>query len=183
MPVRVVPPVAEIRPAPTKHRFKLPSLHGWGGPILFFAALGLLVYSVRIGTVTGGSMEPTLHEGEHIVADALTWHMGGINRGDIIIFTNPHDKTMVEVKRIVGLPNELVEAQGGIVSVTNKDGKYTEFAKDTPVGGDGTTGDFKVQLGPEDYYVLGDNRSHSTDSRDFGAVQASDIHGRVVGSF
>lgn len=159
---------------PVARRHRLPA---WAGPVIFFVGVFILLYSVRLGRIGGGSMEPTLHENSRIVFDTLTYHLTGIHRGDILIFTNPHDTSVVEVKRVVGLPGEVVEAQGGTISIT-KDGNTTEIPQGTPVGGS-ATGDFKVVLGPEDYYVLGDNRSHSSDSRDFGAVQAVNIIGRV----
>lgn len=128
-------------------------------------------------------MEPTLHEGSHVVVDALTYHITGINRGDIIVFTNPHDIKVVEVKRVIGLPNETVLIQGGTIGVTPKDGKYHEFPQGTDIGGSGDVANYTIQLGPEDYFVLGDNRPRSTDSRDFGGVQPVNIIGRVIGSF
>jgi signal peptidase I len=153
------------------------------GPILFFCAVGLIIYSVRLDSITGGSMEPTLHEGSHVLINALTWHFVGINRGDIIVFINPHDSTQTDVKRVIGLPNEKVLIQGGTISVTNPAGKTTEFPQGTFIGGQGGVGDYSIQLGPEDYFVMGDNRSKSTDSRDFGGVQPSNIIGKVFYSF
>ena len=96
-------------------------------------------------------MEPNFHQGQRVVVDALTWHITGLHVGDVIVFTNPHDTKVIDIKRIAALP-----------------------------GGQGEILDHTVSLGPEDYYVLGDNRSKSTDSREFGAVQPINIIGRVV---
>ena len=180
-PVQIVPaPPAPPVPAQVK---PARALRGWVWPVLIFCAIGLLIYSVRIATVTGSSMEPSLHEGSRIVFDRLTVRLLGINRGDIIVFRNPKDAGITEVKRVIGLPGELVLIEGGTISVTPPGGRIQEFPRGTYVGGNGQVGDFRVQLGPQDYFVLGDNRSVSTDSRSFGAVRPTDIVGRVIYSF
>jgi len=153
------------------------------GPILFFCAIGLIIYSIRLDMVGGGSMEPTLHEGQHLIIDALTWHVVGVQRGDVVVFVNPHDRTTTDIKRIIGLPGEKIVIQKGIISVTSSSGQVTELPQGTLVGGQGDIGDYHIQLGPQDYFVLGDNRSHSTDSRDFGGVQPSNIVGKVLLTF
>ena len=158
-------------------------LRAWIVPVLIFCAIGLLVYSIRVATVTGGSMTPTFSEGQRIVVDALTWRIGGLSRGDVIVFKNPKDAGITEVKRVVGLPGERVLIEGGTISVTPPGGRLQEFPQGTLIGGSGGIGDFTIQLGPEEYFVLGDNRKKSTDSRDFGAVRPVNIKGRVIYSF
>ena len=138
---------------------------------------------MRIAAVTGRSMEPDLHEGSRIFIDKLTPRMLGIGRGDVIVFKNPKDAGITEVKRVIGLPGELVLIEGGTISVTPPGGRIIEFPRGTYVGGNGQVGDFRVQLGPQEYFVLGDNRPMSADSREFGAVRPADILGRVVFSF
>ncbi len=170
-PVTVAPPVAHSRLRPLL------------GPALFLFGVALVAYSVRLGSITGGSMEPTLHEGQHLVIDALTWRFTGVHRGDVLVFTNPHDRTTVEVKRVIGLPGESVLIEGGTIGVTPLGGRYEEFPQGTDIGGHGDIANFTIQLGVEDFFVLGDNRPKSTDSRDFGGVQAVDIIGRVIASF
>ena len=158
-------------------------LRAWIVPVLIFCAIGLLMYSVRVAAVTGSSMEPSLHEGSRIVFDRLTVRFTGINRGDVIVFRNPKDAGITEVKRVVGLPGERVLIEGGTISVTPPGGRLQEFPQGTLIGGSGGIGDFTIQLGPEEYFVLGDNRKKSTDSRDFGAVRPVNIKGRVIYSF
>ena len=158
-------------------------LRGWLVPVLIFCAVGLLIYSVRVAAVTGSSMEPALREGSRIVFDRLTVRFTGINRGDVIVFRNPKDAGITEVKRVVGLPGERVLIEGGTIAVTPPGGRLQEFPQGTLIGGSGGIGDFTIQLGPEEYFVLGDNRKKSTDSRDFGAVRPADIVGRVIYSF
>src|SRR3989338_9063521 len=158
-------------------------LRAWIVPVLIFCAIGLLVYSIRVATVTGGSMTPTFSEGQRIVVDALTLRIGGLSRGDVVVFRNPKDAGITEVKRVIGLPGERVLIEGGTIAVTPPGGRLQEFPQGTLIGGQGGIGDFTIQLGPEEYFVLGDNRKKSTDSRDFGAVRPVNIKGRVIYSF
>ena len=144
------------------------------------AALCLLSlpFVFRPYAVTGGSMEPTLHEGEVVLSEKLTYRFH-ISRGEIIVFRNPHEKHVIEVKRVIGLPSETIEMGSEGVTVTDEKGRSTKYETGSIVGGTGN-GTFRIKLGPEDYLVLGDNRSKSSDSRTFGAVQKSDIIGSVL---
>ena len=191
-PETVSPPVTVSVPPPELSTINYPlststaalqKIKLWFGPIIFFVAVVLLIYSVRVATVTGGSMEPSLHEGSRIVIDKFTPRVLGLRRGDVIVFRNPKDAGIIEVKRVIGLPGELVLIEGGTISATPPGGRIQEFPRGTYVGGNGQVGDFRVQLGPQEYFVLGDNRSMSTDSRAFGAVRPSYIVGRVIYSF
>lgn len=139
------------------------------------AALALLhIYIVR-----GGSMEPTYHEGERLLVEGLSYHLG-VARGEIIVFHNPHTPAQTDIKRVIGLPGETVMIKGGQLSVRHTDGAIETYAATSRIGRGGNGSDLSMQLGPYDYFVLGDNRSQSTDSRAWGAVQPSDIIGKVL---
>lgn len=137
-----------------------------------------LPFLFRPYVVTGGSMEPTYSEGNVLLVESLTPHLR-VWRGEVLVIRNPHDKTVTEIKRVAGLPNEDVTIGQNNVTVTHPDGQAETFGPDTPIGL-GQTGFFHMKLGPEDYMVLGDNRSKSSDSRTFGAVQSGDIIGHVI---
>lgn len=128
--------------------------------------------------VTGGSMEPTYHEGTVVIAEKLTPH-AHVWRGEVLVIRNPHNHSVIEIKRVVGLPNETVELGQSGVTITGVNGAHSQFAEGTLVGGT-ANGTFRIKLGPADYFVLGDNRSKSSDSRTFGAVQKPDIIGHVI---
>jgi signal peptidase I len=142
--------------------------------------------------VSGGSMEPTYHEGQLVLVESLTPYIY-IWRGEVLVIRNPHDHTQTEIKRVVGLPGETVSmgAQGvtinpdaatcpkGAPLYVLKGPCKLEFLAGTVVGGS-SNGDFTLKLGPEDYMVLGDNRGKSEDSRAFGAVQQTDSIGHVI---
>lgn len=138
----------------------------------------LLPLLVRPYVVTGGSMEPVYHEGQMVVVEKLTPHFY-VGRGQVLVMRNPHDKKVLEIKRIIGMPNETVEMGSEGVTVTDEAGRSTTYETGSVIGGT-ANGTFKIKLGPEDYFVLGDNRSKSSDSRTFGAVQGGDIIGRVI---
>lgn len=128
-------------------------------------------------------MEPTLHEGQVMVVDALTYRLVGLRRGDLLVFVHPHDHKTLEVKRVVGFPGETVSIKAGIVSVIGKDGEEISFTPDSDIGRSENGSDYTTTLGPIDYFVLGDNRSRSSDSRTFGTVQPIDMIGRVISAF
>ncbi len=143
-------------------------------------ALALLssVFIFRPYVVSGGSMEPTFSANDVVIVEKVT-HRFHISRGDILVHRNPHQKEVIEVKRVIGLPGELVELGEDGVTVTDSEGKSTRYETGSMIGGT-NNGAFRMQLGPEDYLVLGDNRSKSSDGRVFGAVQQVDIIGKVV---
>lgn len=168
------------------------SLRQYGSWMLLIVILSLpLIF--RPYVVTGGSMEPVYHEGQVVWAEKLTPHFH-VWRGEVLVIRNPHDKRVVEIKRVIGLPGETVlMGSEGVTVIRECKGEKGEergetgecsvsFPTGTLVGGTGN-GTFRIKLGPEDYFVLGDNRSKSSDSRTFGAVQKSDIIGSVVRNF
>src|SRR3989344_8791836 len=149
--------------------------------IILTAAAFLLLTSLfllRPYVVTGGSMEPTYHDGTVVIAEKLTHHFY-VARGSVLVMRNPHEKHVIEVKRVIGLPGETVEMGSEGVTVTDEEGRSTKYEAGSTIGGT-SNGTFRIKLGPEDYFVLGDNRSKSSDSRVFGAVQKADIIGRVM---
>jgi signal peptidase I len=121
-------------------------------------------------------MEPAYSEGDILLVESLTPHFD-IWRGEVLVIHNPHDKSVTEIKRVVGLPNEDVNLGENSVTVTHPDGHAETFGP--PLGEPGTAF-LHMHLGPADYMVLGDNRSKSSDSRTFGAVQSGDIIGHVI---
>lgn len=134
-----------------------------------------LPFIFRFYVVTGGSMEPAYSEGQIVLIETLTPRLY-IWRGEVLVIRNPHDRAVVDIKRVVGLPNERITLGEGSVTATVS-GRATTYG---PPVGLPSTGFFDMKLGPEDYMVLGDNRSKSSDSRTFGAVQKPDVIGHVI---
>lgn len=140
-------------------------------------ALTLLAFNLttfKIFKVDGQDMEPTLHRGDRILA---TKERGTLQRGDIIIFRYPADPSKLFTKRIVGLPGELVEITEGKVSVNGKlleedyvDAKFNSYHLTKTA----------LRIPDQSYYVLGDNRDHSNDSRMWGPLPADFIEAKVL---
>jgi len=134
-------------------------------------------FLVQAFYIPSGSMLPTLQEQDRVLVNKLSYRFGDVDRGDLIVFRGP-DQAPGEVKdlikRVVGLPGETVEARDGQVLV---DGQVI----DEPYLGDGiTTGPLEPQtVPPGHYWVMGDNRGNSKDSRFFGAVDEDLIIGKA----
>lgn len=132
--------------------------------------------------VKGASMEPSFYDHEYLIIDEISYRMNEPNRGDIIVFKYPKDPSQYFIKRIVGLPGEKIEISGSQVFIYKDKDRKQKFLLDE---GDylelgvKTTGDKAWILGPDEYYVLGDNRENSLDSRNFGPVYRDLIVGRV----
>jgi len=133
--------------------------------------------------VKGASMEPSFYDHEYLIIDEITYRFRGPERGEIIVFKYPKDPSQYYIKRIVGLPGEKVEIKdGGVYVYTADSGRRVKLDESYLSEGLDTLASKEeiVELGKDEYFVLGDNRSHSKDSRSFGAVKDSFIVGRVL---
>jgi len=136
----------------------------------------LRLYVAQPFFVRGGSMEPTFHNGDYLIIDEVTYRFSEPNRGDVIVFRYPGDPSEFFIKRIIGLPGEVVRSEGGQVTIT-KQGEMLEVDEDYIKA---TTPDnFEIITGPGEYVVLGDNRPASSDSRRWGILPEDHIVGRV----
>ena len=122
--------------------------------------------------VRGSSMEPTMHDGQYLVISKLTYWIHPPERGDVIVFHPPHDPAEDYIKRIVGLPGERLEIRDGAVWV---DGTVLE---ESYVANHASYSN-AWSLGDEEYFVLGDNRSNSDDSHNWGTLPQENIVGKA----
>lgn len=140
--------------------------------ILFFGVVRLLVQNYR---VDGYSMEPTLHNSQYILVDKAVYYLHSPERGDVVVFEWPKDTSQDFVKRIIGVPGDTVQV--------NADGQVTVdgVRLTEPYVNDLTNpyGPETWKLGANQYFVLGDNRGDSSDSRDWGIVPRGDIIGKA----
>jgi signal peptidase I len=131
--------------------------------------------------VSGASMEPSFDNGDYLIIDELTYHFEQPSRGDVIVFKYPEDPSQYYIKRIIGLPGETVEIQDGQVYIYNKDNANGFLLEQSSYGIQGFTfGNMKTTLDNNQYFVMGDNRSLSSDSRRWGPVNRNLIIGKVL---
>lgn len=131
--------------------------------------------------VSGASMDPTFNTGQYLIVDQLTYHLQDPKREDVIIFRYPRDPSTYFIKRIIGLPGETLTMKSGKINIINKD--HPEgFTLDDPhiIPEHRTSDTFKITLGPTEYFVMGDNRPESSDSRVWGPLEKKYIVGRPI---
>lgn len=129
--------------------------------------------------VKGQSMDPNFENGDYLIVDEFSYRFRAPERGEVIVFKYPNDLSQRYIKRIIGLPGETVEIQGGEITILNASGKEVlneKYLSSSIM----TLGDMKTTLGQNDYFVLGDNRAASSDSRRWGLLPKEDIIGRVL---
>ncbi len=131
--------------------------------------------------VSGSSMEPNFHDRDYLIVDRLSYETASPKRGDVIVLKFPKDTSEFFIKRIIGLPGDTVEFSGGHVIIVNKDyPNGLQLNEPYLKSQTETIGPAQpITLGSGEYYVLGDNRTASSDSRSWGILPADDIVGRV----
>lgn len=128
--------------------------------------------------VSGESMFPTFQDKEYLIVDEISYLLGKPHRGDVIVFHYPLDTKRFFIKRIIGMPNEQIDIKGGIVTIFNKENPEG-FIYDEPFLKQSFLDTTSFKTGDKEYYVLGDNRSHSSDSRVWGPLPEKLIMGEA----
>ena len=167
---------------------------------IIFVAFFVIIraFFVQPFLVEGPSMEPTFHTGNYLLVDKFSYKfLGNPKRGDVIVFDIPDAKNEFHtcllplfgscyfetnrylIKRIVGLPGEKVTILGGVVTIFNTDNPNGLILDDKEIQFKSEMSDER-QLGPDEYYVMGDNRANSSDSRYWGALPKGNIVGRPL---
>jgi signal peptidase I len=123
-------------------------------------------------------MEPNFYDHEYLIIDELTYRFRDPHRGEIVVFKYPRDPGQYFIKRVVGLPGETMEVTSGTVIVYNTQHPNGLVLEENYLE-ESTTGKIQVTLAQDEYFVLGDNRDSSLDSRSFGPVTRGGIIGRV----
>jgi signal peptidase I len=142
-----------------------------------FALLVLLLFAImglRPGQVSGLSMEPRIDENEYVLINALAYRFGAPQHGDIVAFRHERSAPSVYLKRVIGLPGDRVKIESGhvVLNGIRLSEPYVRFRDERD------SAETVVPAGA--YYVLGDNRANSDDSRSWGFVPAADLIGRAV---
>lgn len=151
--------------------------------IEFIAIIGAILVVVRFFVaephkVSGHSMVPNFQDGDYIITNKLVTRLDNLQRGKVIILQNPRNKDQVFIKRIVGLPLEQVSLQGGQVYINNKLFSEPYLPPGTLTPGESFLTEGESITIPEDqYFVMGDNRGASSDSREWGPISKDLIIG------
>jgi signal peptidase I len=129
--------------------------------------------------VRGQSMEPNFENGDYLIIDELSYRFEGPKRGEVVVFRYPYNRSQTYIKRIIGLPGEMIEIQDNKVIIYSE-GKAEVLDETVYLSPDiQTTGEIRIRLDENEYFVLGDNRAVSSDSRKWGPLKKGDIIGKV----
>lgn len=129
--------------------------------------------------VSGASMAPTFESGEYLIVDELSYRLGEPERLDVIIFRYPKNPADFFIKRIIGLPGETVQISGDTITITEVAGEKIKLSEPY-IKNHGNGGYLEVTLEKDEYFVLGDNRPESSDSRVWGELPRENIVGRAL---
>ena len=153
--------------------------------LLQFACIALLIvvpvryFIAQPFIVSGASMERTFHTGEYLIIDQVNYYFNDPQRGDVIVFRYPKDPSKFFIKRVIGLPGEGIDIQGNVVTITSKGGVRTVLSEPYIKSmAQNTT--LTETLGDREYFVMGDNRDASSDSRMWGVLNKDKIVGRAL---
>ena len=150
-----------------------------------FALIFLRTFVIETGRVNGVSMETTFLDNETFFVDKFSLLVSPPSRGQVIQCRNPLAEGGLLIKRVIGLPGEYVRVHGNAVTVVDANGNEIRLNETYVKAGAITqtwnfeSGDYPL-IGPDEYFVLGDNRRESGDSRNFGPIKRVDILGSVI---
>ncbi|OGJ09652.1 signal peptidase I [Candidatus Nomurabacteria bacterium RIFOXYB1_FULL_39_16] len=147
--------------------------------IALIIVIPIRVFIAEPFIVSGSSMVPTFENGDYLIIDKVSYELGSPKRDDVVVFRYPGDTSKFFIKRIIGLPNETVDIKGNEVTITN--GDYKEgFKLEQPFVKNISNNDTHFELKNDEYFVMGDNRSASSDSRYWGAVKKDLLTGKAL---
>lgn len=151
--------------------------------IVFALAIFVVVYLFLFqpNQVKGSSMYPTFKDGEYILTDKISYRLGQPKHGDVVVFKSPKNENVDFIKRIIGLPGDTIRISKGRVYVNGQALDESEYLDQSVYTGPESflAEDQDVTVPEGKYFVLGDNRPHSSDSRDFGPVTTAEFVGKV----
>ncbi len=160
---------------PVAHRS---ACRGWVRDLVLSIGVStfIIIFLYQPVRVEGTSMLPNLEDEDRLFISKLAFRIGDIHRGDVVVFLYPRDQTKSYIKRVIGVPGDLVRIDRGQVYVNNRyvpepyvPSRFTDDRTMPP-----------VRLGRDQYFVLGDHRNVASDSRDFGLVARDLIYGKAA---
>jgi signal peptidase I len=163
----------------------LKNFFSFWGEVLEVVVLALIIvipiryFLFQPFVVDGSSMEPNFYDGDYLIVDQISYRFRSPERGEVIIFYAPTDPSRRFIKRVVGLPGESLETVEGQVEITDQSGELFILDEEYhPWGGMGRS--ISITLEDHQYFVVGDNRDRSYDSRFWGYLPEENIIGRAI---
>lgn len=169
------------------HRLLGPTLGGIAVFVLELVQIAVLALAIILPVryfliqpfiVKGASMEENFFDNEYLIIDEISYRFRAIERGEVVVVRPPNNESQFYIKRVIALPGERILIKNGTVTIYNVDSP-NGFTLDETYLSEPTTGRYDVTLGLDEYYILGDNRDASLDSRVFGPLKRDHIVGRV----
>lgn len=139
------------------------------------------LFLIQPHEVKGNSMEPNFQNNDYILTDKISYKINVPHRGDVVIFKSPKNPEVDYIKRVIGIPGERVKVQKGKVFVNGKE-LSEPYLKDATFlfPGSFLQEGIEISVPNDEYFVLGDNRPHSSDSREFGPIPVKSIIGKAL---
>ena len=178
MPEQQTPPVQPEEAPPAPESSGLRTLRTWMRDLFFSVLISffIILFVYQPVKVEGGSMEPGLEDQEHIFINKLVYRLESIERGDIVVFRYPRDTHKSFIKRVIALPGDRIRISYGHVFVNDEQVPEPYVPSDYQ-----DAKSFPETVVPNNaYFMLGDHRSASNDSREFGPIMRSYIYGKAV---
>lgn len=146
--------------------------------IAAFIVLPIRLFIAQPFIVNGASMAPTFQNGDYLIVDELSYHFSSPVRGDVVVFRFPEDPSKFFIKRVIGLPGETVSIANGATTITGPAHPEPLVLDESFVISE-SRGTYNETLGEDEYFVMGDNRPASSDSRFWGPLPRDNIVGHA----
>lgn len=146
--------------------------------IIFLIAFAIRYFVMQPFIVDGSSMEPNYHNKEYLIVNKIAYRFSEPKKGDVVVFKYPKDPAVDYIKRIIATPGDVIDIKDNLVRVNGQviDEPYLSFETETLVKNE--SGELARKLKDNEYFVLGDNRTHSSDSREWGILPKENIVGK-----
>lgn len=146
--------------------------------LVLIVVIPLRMFVAQPFIVNGQSMMPTFENGDYLIVDELTYRHSEPERGQVIVFRLPSNHKRFLIKRVIGLPNETVVITNGKITITKNDETVIQLSEDYLSGNFSDYGTWELQ--EDEYFVMGDNRNNSSDSRSWGVLDEKLIIGKTL---
>ncbi len=130
--------------------------------------------------VKGISMEPNFYQGDYLIIDEITYRFRDVKRGEVVVFKYPQNPSEKFIKRIIGLPGEIIYLEVAQITIVNRFGKKKILDESSYLNSQTLFNKKEIFLDEDEYFVLGDNRPNSFDSRNWGILPKENIIGRTL---